>query len=403
MLSASFSASTPAGRRYVSYLQTADSLVSKYSGTEPLAAYLKKYFAANKKHGGSDRKHISTLCYGFFRLGNFGSEWTESTRWQTVLFLYPPAEIIAKELLPESWQLHLADPLFDKFSWLATMGLSGNWLSIFPFIHLLSENITVNDFVASHLRQPDLFLRVRPGKWPQVEKKLQAAGIEFHKVTADALSLRNTTSIEQILKIDEEVVVQDLSSQRVAVLFHHIPTDTTKPLTVWDACAASGGKSILAKDYFGSIRLTVSDVRVSVLHNLAKRFAKAGINTYDQRVIDLSKAGFALPPQQLVICDVPCSGSGTWGRTPEQIRFFTEEKLADYNQRQRAILTQVAPTVATSGFLLYITCSVFRSENEEMVNWLQQAFPFRIVESKLLAGYQHRADTLYAALLQKVS
>ena len=403
MLSASFTASTPAGRRYVSYLQTADSLVSKYSGTEPLAAYLKKYFAANKKHGGSDRKHISTLCYGFFRLGNFGSEWTESTRWQTVLFLYPPAEIIAKELLPESWQLHLADPLFDKFSWLATMGLSRNWLSIFPFIHLLSENITVNDFVASHLRQPDLFLRVRPGKWPQVEKKLQAAGIEFNKVGADALSLRNTTSIEQVLKIDEEVVVQDLSSQRVAELFHHISKDTSKQLTVWDSCAASGGKSILAKDYLGSIRLTVSDVRATLLHNLAKRFAKAGINTFDQRVIDLSKAGFALPPQQLVICDVPCSGSGTWGRTPEQIRFFTEEKLADYNQRQRAILSQVAPTVAESGYLLYITCSVFRSENEETVSWLQQAFPFRLVESKLLAGYQHQADTLYAALLQKVS
>jgi len=403
MLSASFSVSTPVGRRYISYLQTANALVNQYTGSEPLATYLKKYFAANKKHGGSDRKHISTLCYGFFRLGNFGSEWTESTRWQTVLFLYPPAEIIAKELLPESWQLHLADPLFDKFSWLATMGLSGNWLSIFPFIHLLSANITVNDFVASHLRQPDLFLRVRPGKWPQVEKKLQAAGIEFHKVTADALSLRNTTSIEQILKIDEEVVIQDLSSQRVAELFNHIPTDTTKPLTVWDSCAASGGKSILTKDYFGSIRLMVSDVRASVLHNLAKRFAKAGINTFDQRVIDLSKAGFALPPQQLVICDVPCSGSGTWGRTPEQIRFFTEEKLADYNQRQRAILTQVAPAVAENGYLLYITCSVFRSENEAMVSWLQQGFPFRIVESKLLEGYQHRADTLYAALLQKVS
>jgi len=403
MLSASFSASTPAGRRYISYLQTADALVSKYNGTEPLAAYLKKYFAANKKHGGSDRKHISTLCYGFFRLGNFKSEWTESTRWQTVLFLYPPAEIIAIELLPESWQLQLPDPLFDKFSWLATQGLSGNWLSIFPFIHLLSANITVNDFVASHLRQPDLFLRVRPGKWPQVEKKLQAAGIDFNKIGTDALSLRNTTSIEQVLKIDEEVVVQDLSSQRVAELFNYISIDSTRQLSVWDSCAASGGKSILAKDYFGSIRLTVSDVRATVLHNLEKRFAKAGINTYDQRVIDLSKAGFALPPQQLVICDVPCSGSGTWGRTPEQIRFFTEEKLAEYNQRQRAILTHVAPTVAENGYLLYITCSVFRSENEAMVSWLQQGFPFRLVESKLLPGYQHQADTLYAALLQKVS
>jgi len=46
---------------------------------------------------------------------------------------------------------------------------------------------------------------------------------------------------------------------------------------VWDCCAASGGKSILAKDVFGNITLTVSDIRKSILHNLRKRFSEAGI------------------------------------------------------------------------------------------------------------------------------
>lgn len=403
MLSASFSASTPAGRRYSSYLQTAATLVNDYKGTEPFAAYVKKYFAAHKKHGGSDRKHISTLCYGFFRLGNFGADWAEATRWQAVLLLYPPAAIIAKELLPDAWLAHLSDTYMDKFTWMETQVLTGDWHAIFPFTHLVSADINQSDFVVSHLQQPNLFLRIRPGKAAVVEKKLQAAGIPFQKIGTAALELTNTTSIEQLLKIDEEVVVQDLSSQRVAELFRHVPVDTNQPLTVWDCCAASGGKSILAKDMLGPIRLTVSDVRESVLHNLSKRFSSAGITTYNQRVVDLSKSGLSIAPQQLVICDIPCSGSGTWGRTPEQISFFSEEKLKDFNQRQRAILTQVVNSVAVNGYLLYITCSVFRSENEEMVSWLQQAFPFRVIESKLWEGYQHRADTLYAALLQKVA
>jgi 16S rRNA (cytosine967-C5)-methyltransferase len=49
-------------------------------------------------------------------------------------------------------------------------------------------------------------------------------------------------------------------------------------IKLWDCCAASGGKSLLAVDTLGNIDLTVSDVRSSIIHNLKHRFAVAGHN-----------------------------------------------------------------------------------------------------------------------------
>ena len=55
--------------RYHSYLNSAKTIIDSYNGDIPFAVFLKKYFNANKKYGGKDRKQIATLCYNFYRLG----------------------------------------------------------------------------------------------------------------------------------------------------------------------------------------------------------------------------------------------------------------------------------------------------------------------------------------------
>src|SRR5690606_8193418 len=102
----------------------------------------------------------------------------------------------------------------------------------------------------------------------------------------------------------------------------------------------------------------------------------------------------------LVIADVPCSGSGTWSRTPEQLYYFGKEKIQLYASRQRKILEHVTGNAKPGGYLLYCTCSVFRKENEEQVQYLQDA-GWTVVQQEILTGYNMRADTLFAALLQK--
>jgi 16S rRNA (cytosine967-C5)-methyltransferase len=175
-------------------------------------------------------------------------------------------------------------------------------------------------------------------------------------------------------------------------------------LAVWDCCAASGEKSILVKDTLNAIQLTISDIRQSILHNLQQRFAVAGIKDYVLFLADVSKPLTAALKDRyydLILAVVPCSGSGTWSRTPEQLYCFSEQRIEEYARLQLKIIQQVIPQLKPVGFLLYITCSVFKKENEEMVQSILQNFPLSLMKQQLMEGYQMQADTMYAALLQR--
>mgnify|MGYP002655003678 FL=1 len=128
----------------------------------------------------------------------------------------------------------------------------------------------------------------------------------------------------------------------------------------------------MAKDILGDIELTVSDVRESILLNLKKRFAEAGIKNYNSKVVDLSHSAFTIhhSPFDLIMADVPCSGSGTWGRTPEFLSFFNKASIDTYAVLQQKICTNAVTKLKPGGYFLYITCSVFKKENEENVQWL---------------------------------
>jgi 16S rRNA (cytosine967-C5)-methyltransferase len=195
--------------------------------------------------------------------------------------------------------------------------------------------------------------------------------------------------------------VQDLNSQRAGEL---LSSPSYQPLTkVWDCCAASGGKSIMAYDIIANIQLTVSDIRPSIIHNLKARFEQADIKNYISFVADLTQPTSNIPnsPFDLLICDAPCSGSGTWGRTPEQLYFFREEEIARYSNLQKEILTNVIQFIKPGGHVLYITCSVFKKENEEVVEYLKKQFQLTLLKMELLKGYDKKADTLFAALFLK--
>jgi len=393
--------SNPAGKRWFSYLQTASELVVTYSGHEPLSAFLKKYFAAHKKHGSTDRKNIASLCYGYHRLGLGAEKCSADECWHIVIFFFGPESSIPI-LLPAEWQSAAHLPIEEKLRLLQEWIPHFHVQKIFPLQAHLSYEIDVAAFTISHLKQPPLFLRIRPGHHAGVEKKLQSAGISFTYKETDAIAVANSTPVDQLLELDQEVVVQDLSSQQIAGFFESIQWKEDASRRVWDCCAASGGKSLLALDHIQNIELTVSDIRSSVLVNLNKRLAKAGWKKYTKLEVDLTGATPNLPQQQLIICDAPCSGSGTWGRTPEHIRFFTEAHIRDYTERQQLILTHVHPLVQKGGYLLYITCSVFREENEEMVSWLLQESGMELVSQKVIKGYLLEADTMFGALLRKI-
>lgn len=390
--------------RYRSYFNTALGLIGSYNGSVPLVHYLKQYFAQHKKHGSKDRKLISHLCYCYYRLGHAIPERTIEERLRAALFLCNEEaggwEILYEAEWKAAWDAALSLRLVFVEKHYPTFSTA----AIFPWHAVCSESIDSDLFAVSHLVQPDLFLRIRPGHADKVKQALATNGIPFREPKPGCLALANSSQTQTLLSVDKEMVIQDYSSQRVAELLAKMPRMKEQTLKVWDCCAASGGKSLLAMDTLGRLELTVSDIRPSILHNLAERFQRAGIGNYHRAVIDLSQASFTIrhSPFNLVLCDAPCSGSGTWGRTPEQLYFFAAEKIEYFANLQRQILANILPHIAKDGYLLYCTCSVFRKENEEQVNWLLAQQGFELVTMELLKGYDVKADTLFAALLRKV-
>lgn len=384
--------------RFYSHANTAKSIINLYKGEMPFSAFLKIFFAREKKYGSGDRRSISSLCYNYFRLGSAIKNKSIDDRLLTSVFL---CNHVLNELLknekPE-WNEKLDLPVSEK---LALTGIDAE--TIFPYNNYLSKDIAIKAFNTSFLIQPDLFVRLRPGKQAAVKKKLMEAKISFTEINETCFAIVNGTRLEQVLDINQEAVIQDLNSQRVGELLQMAAPE--KKAAVWDCCAASGGKSIMAYDILPQINLTVSDVRQSIIQNLHKRFRHAGIKNHTSFIADLTNLKKLQENLQhkkfdLIICDAPCSGCGTWSRTPEQLLFFNENEITRYSNLQKSICTNTVPFLQKDGYFLYITCSVFKQENEDIAEFITQQFPLTLIKKELLKGYEIKADTMFAALFQ---
>ena len=398
--------------RFHSYLNSAKDILSFYKGEEPclsgrqaFSSFLKKYFAQHKKFGSKDRKHVSNLCYCYFRLGQAAMDLSIEERILTALFLCSSESNEILENLKPEWNEKASLSLNEKLS-----SLNYPLSSVFPWKEELSDGIDYEKFCESYFIQPDLFLRIRPGHAERVLLKLNDAAVDYEFISPFTIRLPNSFKADKYFELDKDVVVQDYNSQQISGF---IPVRRGQPDCVWDCCSGSGGKSIMAYDLNPGIELSVSDVRESILSNLKKRFERAGIRKFNSVLLDISnknsQQSIINNQQSIIIADVPCTGSGTWGRTPEELFYFNKIKIDEYAAIQKKIISNVIRHLKPGGHLLYITCSVFKKENEEVVNYLKEKFPVRpghpgghlqIIKMELLKGYEMKADTMFAALLQ---
>lgn len=379
-----------------SHLNSAVAILKVYNGSEPFHLYIKKFFATNKKYGSKDRKQITALCYNYFRLGHAGNNISIEDKILIGTFLCENQPSALLQQAKPKWNELIEKTNEEKLSIVNSQFSIKN---IFPFADELSESIDADKFSQSFLIQPELFLRIRPGNHKRVTGKLSGAGLSFKLISEECIALPNTSKISSVIYLDKEAVVQDYNSQKIAGLIQ-LKSKNNKQPTVWDCCAASGGKSILTYDIYPDIELSVSDKRESILENLKKRFAVAGIKKYYSFNADLSTGNWQQVTKKfdLIICDSPCTGSGTWSRTPDQLFYFKKESIAKYAMLQKQILLTVVKSLKPGGKLLYITCSVFKKENEEVVLFVQKELKLKLEISEMFKGYEMKADTLFAAL-----
>ncbi len=236
-----------------------------------------------------------------------------------------------------------------------------------------------------------VFLRVNLARTdrPTMIARLQAIGISAkpHPLAPSALEITGKTRMIQRSDVYLEglVELQDVASQ--AVLFD-LPPLAGK--TVLDYCAGGGGKA-LALAAFGA-RVTAHDANPARLRDLPSRAARA------QTAIEITDA----PSGQfdLVLTDVPCSGSGSWRRAPDGKWGLTPDKLSSLTAIQSGILTTAARHVRPEGWLAYVTCSVLTCENHDQVRqFLAQNRAFTEVSTRQLTPLDG-GDGFFISLLK---
>jgi len=380
-------------------IRSFEQVFSKYDGVLPLHRFLFAYFKQNKQMGSSDRRWATRYLYSFFRLGNALKNEDQIVRLAIADFLCnETGSLVISQHLPQFAE-QLLLPVQAKLALIADAYPAFKLSDVFPFKEELSESIDYTEFLQSFFIQPDLFLSVRPDTLQQLVELMEQAEVPVREISDKTLALPNGTKLEKLIPENLYYQVQDLSSQKTGEFFAPKVYDYW-----WDCCAASGGKSLLLYGMEPKIQLLVSDVREKSLNNLDERFIAAGLKKYQKKVLDLQLNN----DQDLhdytfdgIILDAPCSGSGTWGRTPEMLWHFDSYKVEYFSKLQKNIAANVVKYLKTGKPLIYITCSVFKQENEDVIDYLTANLPLTLESKQVIKGYNDKADTMFVARLIK--
>lgn len=384
-------------KRVYQQIRNFERAMDGFEQDQPFSRYLTTFFKENKQMGSSDRRSTSRLCYNYFRLGLAAAQLSQQRRLVLAEFLCEQDSPVVC-LFEPNYVAKLGLSLDEKLAFLESEGLLKR-ADLFPFTTYLSPQIDAKRFLMSQLVQPHLYIRIKRGKNKLVRTILDENQISYTALNEQTLALVNGTSLQRLSRLEGLVEVQDLSSQRTLDFMQPAERETW-----WDACAASGGKSLLLMDACPSVNLLVSDLRMSILRNLEERFDQAGIKHYRKKILDLTKDPYAILGNEKfdgVLLDAPCTGSGTWGRTPEMIRQFKTTKIEEFSTLQKTIASHVSAYVKVGKPLIYITCSVFRAENEDVVDYILNYLGFELESMRCLEGYTEQADSMFVARLIK--
>jgi len=379
----------------INQLKTFQRILDEYPAETPLSKFLPGFYRLNKQMGSTDRRVASRLVYNYFRLGRalpnlpiderlFIAEFLCNTQLNSFLQHFKP-----------EWAACIDFSLAEKLAMVKAVHPDFALEDVFPWTKQLSAGIDKEEFLRSFFVQPDLFIRVYKNFETQVKTALAAAQIVFKDEGNGCFCLPNGTKLETVIPNPHWCEVQDFSSQQTAQYFK-----PNKWGYWWDACAASGGKSLLLHDLEPTVKLVVSDIRESILSNLDERFQQAGLTKYQKKLLDLTQNNDLLLHDYAfdgIILDAPCTGSGTWGRTPEMISQFDPHKIEFFQRLQQSIARNVVKYLKPGKPLIYITCSVFKAENEDMINFMVKELGLKLEEKAVLKGYEGKADTMFVA------
>lgn len=393
-------------------------LLQTQSSSQPVDRVAAGFFHARTYLGSKDRRFISEALYGIIRNRRYVEAILEA-----FLEAHPEASALddpAKRFLPVYgiYALTLGRQPADEAV------PSSIWMAAFPELPYSSfaggvEKLAALEFLGK--KPGDLSLAVRESfqdwmvkRWksvlgPELPALLASLNTPA-EVTLRANALRSTRAecVERLTLEGIAVVpsrytaegliaekrfnaqaskayaqgwyeLQDEGSQLVSLLAAPRSGDV-----VIDGCAGAGGKTLhLAAIMANAGEIIAIDNEPKRLRELEKRSRRAGVMIVKpllkSEMLPENFAGTA----DLVLVDAPCSGSGTIRRNPSFKWTLTESLVAHYHEQQSEILEFNARFVKPGGKLVYATCSLFREENEDVVEeFLGKNESFRLLSLK---------------------
>ena len=255
-------------------------------------------------------------------------------------------------------------------------------------------------------QQADVILRVNTLK--TTKEKLQSElfdleiETEFIKGYPSALKLKERANVFQTEAFKNGYFeVQDANSQLVAEFLNVKPG-----MRVVDTCAGAGGKTLhLASLMENKGQIIALDIYANKLNELKRRAKRNGAHNIEPRHIESTKVIKKLYDKaDRVLIDAPCSGLGVLRRNPDAKWKLQEDFLVKIKKTQQEILQQYSRMVKSGGQLVYATCSILPSENQDQVKTFlgsDLGKDFKLVEDKKLLAHQTGYDGFYMALLEK--
>jgi 16S rRNA (cytosine967-C5)-methyltransferase len=366
---------------------------------------IERTLKSNPKWGAKDRSFIAETTYEmvrWWRLVNFLSPSKDpwdlfGTYWLMQGNELPSWDEFAR-LQPEKIKSKydsITDPgLLESIpAWLQTLGsqeLGEKWEAE---IHALNE-------------EAEVVLRVNTLKTTRERLKnlLEADGIRSYLVKGypDALVLEERQNVFRHPSFKEGLFeVQDASSQLVAAALQVAPG-----MRVIDACAGAGGKSLHLAALMGNKGKVISmDVEEWKLQQAKLRARRNGVSIFEPKIIEGSKTIKRLKESaDRLLLDVPCSGLGVLRRNPDTKWKLSAESIAKVQVTQQEILQSYPSMLKKGGQLVYATCSVLPSENEEQIKKFlasEAGKDFELIEDRKVLAQESGFDGFYIARLLK--
>jgi len=348
----------------------------------PLDLFLRHYFKAHHQLGAKDRRTISDAIYGMFRWKLLLDHLIgPTTTWEKRYHIYQqfqPTNYLSVNAIPLHIRLSFPKDFFDLL------------------LHAYGEQRAIYLATVLNTAAPTT-IRINPAKTTREEMlesfskehkvypcKMAPYGITFEKRSA----LYATSAYKQGL-----FEVQDEASQLVCELIECSGTEQ-----ILDYCAGAGGKTLgFAHKTKG--RIYLHDIRPQALLQAKKRLQRAGVeNVHFLQPL----MGQLKEKMDVVLVDVPCSGSGTLRRHPEQKWKFCLENLQKQIKEQRDIFSQALGYLKPGGKIIYATCSIFKEENENQIAYFLQKHPVTMTKAPFCSHPSMGGmDGFFAATLKK--